>query len=64
MWGEVERQTLDAGAHVTRVAQFEETIWENRPEIHLHRISKDKYFFTAPENLLPAEIFQIDWPNQ
>jgi 4-amino-4-deoxy-L-arabinose transferase-like glycosyltransferase len=61
---EVEHQTLDAGARVTRVAQFEETIWENRPEIHLHRFSKDKYFFTAPENLLPAEIFQIDWSNQ
>jgi hypothetical protein len=61
---EVERQTLAAGARATRVAQFQETIWENRPEIHLHRFSKDKYFFTAPENLLPAEIFRIDWPNQ
>jgi 4-amino-4-deoxy-L-arabinose transferase-like glycosyltransferase len=61
---ELERQTLSAGARVTRVARFEETIWENRPEIHLHRFSADKYFFTAPEHLLPAEIFRIDWPNR
>jgi 4-amino-4-deoxy-L-arabinose transferase-like glycosyltransferase len=61
---EIERQILSAGGRATRVAQFEETIWENRPEIHLHRFSADKYFFTAPEHLLPAEIFRIDWPNE
>jgi 4-amino-4-deoxy-L-arabinose transferase-like glycosyltransferase len=61
---ELERLVLAAGARVTRVARFEETIWENRPEIHLHRFATDKYFFTAPENLLPAEIFRVDWPNE
>lgn len=60
---ELERQTLSAGARVTLVALFEETIWENRPEIHLHRFATDKYFFTAPENLLPAQVFRIDWPG-
>jgi len=61
---ELERQTLSAGGRATRVAQFDETIWENRPEIHLHRFSSDTYFFTAPGNLLPAEIFQIEWPQE
>ena len=61
---EVRRQILDKGARVTRVAQFEETIWENRPEIHLHRFFGDKYFFTKPENQSLAEIFRIDWPGE
>jgi Dolichyl-phosphate-mannose-protein mannosyltransferase len=60
---EVSRQTLNGGARVTREAQFEETIWENRPEIHLHRFPGNKYFFTAPQNHLPAEIFRVDWPE-
>jgi dolichyl-phosphate-mannose-protein mannosyltransferase len=60
---DLENKVLAAGAHVTNVAQFEETIWENRPEIHLHRFSGNRYFFTAPENLLPAEVFRVDWPD-
>jgi 4-amino-4-deoxy-L-arabinose transferase-like glycosyltransferase len=60
---ELERQILAGGARVTRVAQFKETIWENRPEIHHHRFSRDKYVFTAPQNLPPAEVFRIDWPE-
>jgi hypothetical protein len=60
----LERRLIAAGAHVTRVALFEETIWENRPEIHLHRFSRDTYFFTAPDHLLPAQIFRVDWPNE
>ncbi|HST29458.1 MAG TPA: glycosyltransferase family 39 protein [Chthoniobacterales bacterium] len=59
----ISRQILDRGARVTREAQFEETIWENRPEIHLHRFAGNKYFFTAPENQRPAEIFEIHWPE-
>ncbi len=61
---ELRRQIVDSGAHVTRVAQFDETIWENRPEIHLHRFSGDKYFFTKPESHSAAEIFRIDWPGE
>jgi hypothetical protein len=61
---EIEGQIVSGGARATLVARFDETIWENRPEIHLHRFSKDTYFFTSPENLLPAQIFQIDWPEQ
>jgi len=59
----LERQILAGGARVEPVAQFEETIWENRPEIHHHRFSADKYLFTAPKNLPSAEVFRIDWPE-
>jgi hypothetical protein len=61
---ELERQILAAGARVAPTITFDETIWENRPEIHLHRFSADTYFFTAPENLRQAQIFQIDWPGE
>ena len=60
---ELERQIFSAGGGAVLMAKFEETIWENRPEIHLHRFSADKYFFTAPENLRAAQIFRIDWPK-
>lgn len=60
---EVSRQILQGGAQVTEVAQFEETIWENRPEVHLHRFPEEIYFFTAPENYPRAGIYRVDWPD-
>jgi hypothetical protein len=57
----LESEILGKGGRPTKVAEFEETIWENRPEIHLHRFSGNKYFFTSPDNLVPAQIFRIDW---
>jgi 4-amino-4-deoxy-L-arabinose transferase-like glycosyltransferase len=59
----LEQQIRDGRAHVEPVARFEETIWENRPEIHHHRFSGQKYFFTALKNVPSAEIFRIDWPE-
>jgi 4-amino-4-deoxy-L-arabinose transferase-like glycosyltransferase len=60
---DLEKEILSKGGRATKVAEFEDTIWENRPEIHLHRFSGNKYFFTAPENILPAQIFRVDWPD-
>ena len=58
----LEQQILAGNARVQPMARLEETIWENRPEVHHHRFSDNKYFFTAPKNLPAAEIFRIDWP--
>lgn len=60
--GSEVRQSLEnAGARITKVAEFPETIFENRPEIHFHRFSGGKYFFTAPNSSLSAQIYRIDW---
>lgn len=59
---EIGRNLLNSGARITKVAEFPETIFENRPEIHFHRFSGDKYFFIALDSRVTAQIFRIDWP--
>jgi 4-amino-4-deoxy-L-arabinose transferase-like glycosyltransferase len=59
---EIKRDLLNSGAQLTKVAEFPETIFENRPEIHYHRFSGDKYFFMALNPHVTAQIFRIDWP--
>lgn len=60
---EIRRNLLTTGARITKVAEFPETIFENRPEIHFHRFSGDKYFFIALDSRVTAQIFRIDWPG-
>jgi 4-amino-4-deoxy-L-arabinose transferase-like glycosyltransferase len=60
---DIRRKLVDGGARMTKVAEFPETIFENRPEIHFHRFSGDKYFFIALDNHVTAQIFRIDWPG-
>jgi hypothetical protein len=60
---EIGRNLLNSGARMTKVAEFTETIFENRPEIHFHRFSGDKYFFIALDSRVTAQIFRIDWPG-
>jgi hypothetical protein len=60
---DIRRRLLNGGARITKVAEFPETIFENRPEIHFHRFSGGKYFFMGPNFDVPAQIFRIDWPG-
>jgi hypothetical protein len=60
---EIKRDLLNSGAQITKVAEFPETIFENRPEIHYHRFSGGKYFFIALNPHVTAQIFRIDWPG-
>jgi 4-amino-4-deoxy-L-arabinose transferase-like glycosyltransferase len=66
-WGyvgsEIRRNLLNSGARITKVAEFPETVFENRPEIHFHRFSGDKYFFTGLDTHVSAQIFRIYWPG-
>ncbi len=60
---EIGRNLLSSGAQITKVAEFPETIFENRPELHFHRFSGGKYFFIALDSRVSAQIFRIDWPG-
>jgi Dolichyl-phosphate-mannose-protein mannosyltransferase len=66
-WGyvgsEIRRRLLNRGARITKVAEFPETIFENRPEIHFHRFSGDRYFFIRLDTHVSAQVFRIDWPG-
>jgi 4-amino-4-deoxy-L-arabinose transferase-like glycosyltransferase len=60
---EIRRNLLNSGARITKVAVFPETIFENRPEVHFHRFSGDKYFFIALDPHVTAQIVRVDWPG-
>jgi hypothetical protein len=60
---EISRNLFSSGARITKVAEFPETIFENRPELHFHRFSGGKYFFIALDDRVTAPIFRIDWPG-
>jgi hypothetical protein len=60
---EIKGNLVTSGARITKVAEFPETIFENRPEIHFHRFSGGKYFFIALDSRITAQIFRIDWPG-
>lgn len=60
--GELERR----GARLTPVEQFEETIWENRPELHFHRFPGLRYLYPDDISLLhklrrPAPLYRVEW---
>jgi hypothetical protein len=59
---EVERQIVDRGGRIERVAELPETLWENRENIHFRRFSGGRYLFHGPEAFPPASIFRVVWP--
>ena len=61
---EVEKQIVDRGGHIERVAEVPETLWENRENIHFRRFSGGRYLFHGPETFPPANIFRVSWSAQ
>ncbi|MFL6584507.1 MAG: glycosyltransferase family 39 protein [Chthoniobacterales bacterium] len=70
LWSDAERQITEAGGRLEPVAEFEETLWENRENVHFHRFAGGVYLFeppavpidgVAPQSILPARIFRVDW---
>jgi 4-amino-4-deoxy-L-arabinose transferase-like glycosyltransferase len=59
----VEHDILAEGGHLKEVAQMDETLWENRENIHFRRFSGGRYIFARPERLPPAIIFRVEWPE-
>jgi 4-amino-4-deoxy-L-arabinose transferase-like glycosyltransferase len=60
---QIQRDLVNRGARITPAAKFPETIFENRPELHFHRFSGDKYFYVVLDNRVMAQIFRVDWPG-
>jgi 4-amino-4-deoxy-L-arabinose transferase-like glycosyltransferase len=61
---EVQRQIVDRGGRIERVAELPETLWENRENIHFRRFSGARYLFHGPETFPPANIFRVSWSAQ
>lgn len=62
-WNDVEGRILLEGGRLTQVAELEDTLWENRENIHTRRFSGERYLYPWPGHFPPAGIFRVDWPG-
>jgi hypothetical protein len=65
----VERAIASNGGRLRAIAEIEETVWENRENIHFHRFGGGVYLFEptatpitgALQTVAPTQIFRVDW---
>jgi 4-amino-4-deoxy-L-arabinose transferase-like glycosyltransferase len=60
---DVLREISARGAKITSVMELEETVWENREDIHFHRFSDGTYLFPRTQTFPDSRIARVDWPN-
>jgi hypothetical protein len=60
---DVLRELTERGGRITTVMEMEETVWENREDIHFHRFSDGSYLFPRTQTFPPSRIARVDWPN-
>lgn len=61
---DVLREITERGGTITTVMELEETVWENREDIHFHRFSDETYLFPRTQTFPPSRIARVDWPNE
>jgi hypothetical protein len=60
---DVIREIVERGGRITSVMEMEETVWENREDIHFHRFSDGSYLFPRTQTFPASRIARVDWPN-
>jgi len=60
---EVLREISERGGNITSVMEMEETVWENREDIHFRRFSDGTYLFPRTQTFPDSRIACVDWPN-
>jgi Dolichyl-phosphate-mannose-protein mannosyltransferase len=58
---DVIREIVERGGRITSVMEMEETVWENREDIHFHRFSDGSYLFPRTETFPMSRIARVDW---
>jgi hypothetical protein len=58
----VLKELVERGGQITTVLELDETVWENREDIHFHRFSDGTYLFPRTQTL-PKSSGRVDWPN-
>ena len=58
---DVLRQISENGGKITTVMEMEETVWENREDIHFHRFSDGTYLFPRTQTFPMSRIARVDW---
>ncbi|HYR23002.1 MAG TPA: glycosyltransferase family 39 protein [Chthoniobacterales bacterium] len=60
---DVVRDIVERGGQIINVLEMEETVWENREDIHFHRFSDGTYLFPRTQTFPASRIARVDWPN-
>jgi Dolichyl-phosphate-mannose-protein mannosyltransferase len=58
---DVLRELTERGGRITSVMEMEETVWENREDIHFHRFSDGSYLFPRTQTFPMSRIARVDW---
>jgi len=61
---DVLRDITEHGGKITTVMEMDETVWENREDIHFHRFSDGSYLFPRTQTFPASRIAHVDWPNE
>jgi len=61
---DVLRELTERGGRIATVMEMEETVWENREDIHFHRFSDGSYLFPRTQTFPPSRVARVDWPNE
>jgi 4-amino-4-deoxy-L-arabinose transferase-like glycosyltransferase len=60
---DVLKDLVERGGQITTVLEIDETVWENREDIHFHRFSDGTYLFRRTQTFPKARLARVDWPN-
>lgn len=60
---DVLKELVEKGAQITTVLELDETVWENREDIHFHRFSDGTYLFPRTQNFPKSRVARVDWPG-
>ncbi len=60
---DVLKELVQRGGRITTVLEMEETVWENREDIHFHRFSDDFYLFPRTQTFPKSWVARVDWPG-
>jgi hypothetical protein len=61
---DIVQEIVQRGGRITSVMEMEETVWENREDIHFHRFSDGTYLFPRTQSFPASRIGRVDWPNE
>jgi hypothetical protein len=61
---DVLKELVAHGAQVTTVLEMDETVWENREDIHFHRFADGSYLFPRTQTFPKSLVARVDWPHE
>jgi 4-amino-4-deoxy-L-arabinose transferase-like glycosyltransferase len=61
---DVAREIVRHGGQITTVLEVTETVFENTPNIHLHRFSDGSYLFPRTQTFPNSRVARVDWPSE